>query len=273
MFIEDKNLKDPEQKPPALYGAGDSDMSVSVYRSRANKLVTALYMVTDCMDTDDALKGKLRLLGVEILSDTYKLPTLSPTEKSTHISVSLERIHELLSFVNIACTIGYISEMNSAILYREFNTLLAELQSYQKDTHFAFTLNNAMFTVEKPVTKDFPIQEPIKDKHQDIGHIIKRTYAQQTQTSRITSPLSLIKGLNKNSFSIIDKEERSQKIVSLIKDKKDMVGNQGGLSIKDISIAFTDCSEKTIQRELNSLVSKGAIKKTGSKRWSRYQTV
>ena len=36
---------------------------------KTEKLVTALYMVTDCMDTDDALKSKLRHLGVELLSD------------------------------------------------------------------------------------------------------------------------------------------------------------------------------------------------------------
>jgi DeoR/GlpR family transcriptional regulator of sugar metabolism len=42
------------------------------------------------------------------------------------------------------------------------------------------------------------------------------------------------------------------------------------VSIKDISLVLTDCSEKTIQRELNSLVLKGQLKKTGAKRWSRY---
>jgi DeoR/GlpR family transcriptional regulator of sugar metabolism len=62
---------------------------------------------------------------------------------------------------------------------------------------------------------------------------------------------------------IASKQDRTAKILALIKDKKD-------LSIKDVSIAFTDCSEKTIQRELNTLVSKGHIRKVGSKRWSRY---
>ena len=65
---------------------------------------------------------------------------------------------------------------------------------------------------------------------------------------------------------IVRKEERSQKMVNLIKQK-------GDVSIKDISYAFTDCSEKTIQRELNNLVTKGQLKKSGSKRWSRYSAV
>ncbi len=65
---------------------------------------------------------------------------------------------------------------------------------------------------------------------------------------------------------LLDKEGRVSKILGIIKDKKEV-------SIKDISIAFTDYSEKTIQRELNALVAKGTIKKIGAKRWSRYQAI
>ena len=41
-------------------------------------------------------------------------------------------------------------------------------------------------------------------------------------------------------------------------------------SVKDISSFVTDCSEKTIQRELLSLVSLGTLGKTGERRWSKY---
>ena len=61
-----------------------------------------------------------------------------------------------------------------------------------------------------------------------------------------------------------------KKILSLIKD---VDTTKSGVSIKDISSAFTDCGEKTIQRELNSLVAKGLVHKIGAKRWSRYQAV
>ena len=44
----------------------------------------------------------------------------------------------------------------------------------------------------------------------------------------------------------------------------------GDASIKDISEVITDVSEKTIQRELNSLIEKGEVKREGERRWSRY---
>ena len=65
--------------------------------------------------------------------------------------------------------------------------------------------------------------------------------------------------------SPLGKQERIDKIISLIKDKREV-------SIKDISTAFS-CSEKTVQREMNYLISKGQIKKFGAKRWSRYSLV
>jgi predicted transcriptional regulator len=41
-------------------------------------------------------------------------------------------------------------------------------------------------------------------------------------------------------------------------------------TIKDISEIITDVSEKTIQRELNSLIEKGQVMRQGERRWSRY---
>jgi hypothetical protein len=104
-----------------------------IANKKTEKLVTALYMVSDCMETDDALKGKLRSLGVDLLSDIYKISTLSPLDKHTHISVSLVHIYEILSFIEIAYTIGFISEMNTIILKKEFSTLAMDLKSNQSN--------------------------------------------------------------------------------------------------------------------------------------------
>jgi len=238
---------------------------------KTEKLITALYMVTDCMDTDDALKNKLRGLGVELLSDMYKLSTLIPVEKHSHIDVSLARIYELLSFIEIAHTVGFISEMNGMILKREFAVLIRELESHNmKDKHFTFTLNEQMFEVEKKDENENPQsynkENLIKDKRTSFG------------TMSLTSNKNFQQNFHpkvaiKSPSTLTDRGDRTAKIISLIKDKKDNKFGEQGVSIKDISLAFTDISEKTIQRELNSLVAKGKLKKTGAKRWSRYQAV
>ncbi len=228
----------------------ESPLDLSVYEfasKKTEKLVTALYLVSDCMETDDALKGKIRLLGVELLSDIYKIHSLSPVEKHNYISVSLAHIYELLSFIEIAYTIGFISEMNTSILKKEFVGLVSDLKAnLAKDKHFTFKLDEKMFE----------IAESPKPSFGGVSFTNTKSPLQNIEPKKVTSPLTIL----------ADRQDRTAKILSLIKDKKEV-------SIKDISLAFTDCSEKTIQRELNTLVSKGQIKKIGSKRWSRYATI
>ena len=72
---------------------------------------------------------------------------------------------------------------------------------------------------------------------------------------------------NPNSFFILKKKRRDE-IIKLIEEKQKEVG------IKDIVLALRsfgeDMGEKTIQRELVSMIKDGVLKKTGAKRWSRY---
>ncbi|MEK6878241.1 MAG: hypothetical protein AABY22_01465 [Nanoarchaeota archaeon] len=68
-------------------------------------------------------------------------------------------------------------------------------------------------------------------------------------------------GTNQNIFRPLDKIEPS-----LIKRKKEIM-------IKDVVGLINDCSEKTIQRELLTLVDEGILKKEGERRWTRYSLV
>jgi len=274
------NQKDTQKTGLNSYGQPNvldvksfSDRHVYEFANKkTEKLVTALYMVTDCMDTDDALKSKLRELGVTLLSDMYKISTLSPMDKHVRISSSLAHVDEILSFVEIAYTIGFISEMNASILKKEFLILESELENHQKkDKHFTFTLDEEMFSLPVEEENNNLLKERIDSQNSikdNPSNSIKRT---SSNIMSFTNPktVSLHLGHSSNSnghtFSSSEKKDRTDKILALAKDKE--------VSIKDISNSFTNCSEKTIQRELNALVLKGQIKKTGSKRWSRYQTI
>lgn len=59
-------------------------------------------------------------------------------------------------------------------------------------------------------------------------------------------------------------EDRRTRIVSVLKA-------QPGASIKDVVDSIKDCSEKTIQRELNALIKDGLVVREGERRWSKYR--
>lgn len=267
--IDNINLKSQGHKELLNYNSIVNKSSIIFPTKKTEKLVTALYMVTDYMDTDEVLKTKLRSLGVNLLSDMHNLSTVSFLDQHSVISKLLSQISELLSFVSIASTMGFVSEMNSSILNREFQSLASLLEDHKSnDEHFTFTLDDKMFEVEdkeeSPVFKTTSSTTNFPN-----GHFAKKV-SQNISTKESHLPAQNYKRLQAKITSPLEKEARSQKIISLINDTDKA---QVGISIKDISQAFTDCGEKTIQRELNALVAKGLIKKIGAKRWSRYQTI
>lgn len=261
------NQKDIQKTGLNLYGQdgspGDNSLlNKPIYNyinKKTEKLVTALYMVTDCMEKDDALKEKLRLLGVQLLSNTYQLTLIWPDlgSKGDKIRSSLNFVYEILSFIEIANTMGYISDMNCSILKKEFNLLTDEFTLHlPKEKSFSFDLDEKMFEIPKEESKTE-----------------KLSFINKNSTKR-TNNMSFINNKTNSdvlyNVSFIDhkkiKSDRMEKVVSIVKEK-------GEVAIKDISLAFPECSEKTIQRELNDLIEKGQIQKIGDKRWSRYSLI
>src|SRR3989338_9708564 len=123
MLIVKKNLKDPERKHLASYGAGTLNMSVTLSYTKTNKLVTALYIVTDIIDKDEPIRHKLRNLGTEIISDPERI-----RPGGTYGAGMSMRIDQIMSFLDIASAMNFISEMNCEILRKEFLELKASVQ-------------------------------------------------------------------------------------------------------------------------------------------------
>jgi DeoR/GlpR family transcriptional regulator of sugar metabolism len=81
------------------------------------------------------------------------------------------------------------------------------------------------------------------------------------------SQVALVKNSNKGhtngQISQGHKNGRAGSIVSILKSK-------GPSRIKDISMLMREVSEKTIQRELQLLIQKGQVEKSGERRWTIY---
>lgn len=261
---------------------------------KTQKLVTALYMVSDCMEADEALKSKMRSLGVSLLSDIHELAQLRASDKHFTTASCVSRIDEIISFVEIAFIIGFVSEMNTNILKNEFSILRSELLKFQAKNQtnapgnpaFAsspvthFSINRESLAVPLPIYEE-PQSLPkpfwahdtnnVPNTNEESKGQIKdnKEHMSFTKKFEMLSFKSKMNSVSNNvpkSFTKEEKSDRKTRIVQLIKGKKEV-------SIKDISSSFTDCSEKTIQRELNDLVLNGQIRKSGEKRWSRYHSI
>jgi DNA-binding HxlR family transcriptional regulator len=271
MFGDEKNLKDSHQNfsqsstqnstsDTPVISLKDSGQTISY--TKTNKLITALYMVTDIMDKDEPLRNKLRTLGIEIISDT-----------STSLTNALSKIHELVSFLEVATAVNIISVMNSNILKKEFKELNNSiLESLKGSRRFASDIDlSDLFKNDLP-----DASHTLENRgYQSIGRpVLNRIGVQKGSTllkalSDRTSMMSDRKSVSKSSenFDVLKKQRRLD-IVAFISR------NGGSATITDIrsnaggSIGQT--GEKTLQRELLSMQKDGVLNKTGEKRWSRY---
>jgi len=226
--------------------------------NRAEKITTALYLVTDFIKDTNPLKFKVREKGLELMSFIM----------SFRISKRKENIFALILEIKSLLKLSYlskdISEMNYSILIREYENILSFLDRDNFDKKIIslkdfFEEENRVSDDKKITEENFEIlkdiknskghlkdtQKSIKDiKKKSKGHLVKKQNIKIMKNSRI-------------------KSDRKKQILKFIKDNKEV-------SIKDIAKVIKGCSVKTIQRDLNELVRFGDLKKEGEKRWSKY---
>ena len=277
MLEEDKILKDSISRTEISL---KDTISFKLSYSKTNKLIAALYMVTDIIDINESLRNKLRNLGAEIVSDMH-----SVQQKHTgHMaSVILSKTQETLSFLEIACAVGMISEMNRNILKKEFLELQDSLQSSEKVSGFYGGHSSVSDFMES--NKTFTVLNPIMDTMSSIGRVqptrigVQKGHTLMQALSDRMPNLSLGKSninnivgskasnVHKDKFDSL-KQDRRNEIISVIKT------SGGSCTITDIKNSakgvLVSCGEKTLQRELLSMVSDGLLSKAGEKRWSRY---
>jgi DNA-binding HxlR family transcriptional regulator len=260
---ENKNLKDSTSRTNLNISIKDTSFSISY--TKTHKLITALYMVTDIIDKEEPIRSKLRNLGTEIISDIHSMPAKAG-----------KKIAETMSFLNIASAMNFISEMNCNILKKEFLELEISIQEYT-NTEPAWLED---FFEEAPLPNS-PHPNPLLNKergnsihkgHTRIG-VQKGSTLMQVLSDKTLGMSDIQHQRHVDVFDVLKKQRRDD-ILNIIKT----IG--GGATIKDIkdkiqnspeqASFLVSCSEKTLQRELVSMVRDGVLNKTGEKRWSRY---
>ncbi|MBI3888168.1 hypothetical protein HY311_00020 [Candidatus Nomurabacteria bacterium] len=281
MFGENKNLnlKDSALLPPPAKGrAREGSVSVIGY-SKTNKLITALYMVTDIMDKDEPLRNKLRTLGTGIISDI----SLIESNYIGHVSALVQKISEIMSFLDIASAVNIISQMNTNILKKEFAELdksIKESMGENEITHREidigeflhdspleeYPLPRGRWTIHPVSQASHPSRGEALSKGHNLG-VQKGSTLLKALSDRINPEVKSHGAVSHDVFDAL-KKQRREEITNIIQK------NNKSATITDIKNGaygtLVSCGEKTLQRELISMVKDGVLNKTGEKRWSRY---
>jgi hypothetical protein len=164
-----------------------------------------------------------------------------------------------------------ISEMNKSILSKEFTQLKNSLG--QGD---ALWLEN--FIGKSSIGQEDVI--PQNDSYQTrLGVQRGSTLMNALSNVKVSNRFQVMKvpTTEKNENFDLLKKQRREEIIKVIRDSKEAEA-KGGATITDIrngakvlsDSTLSNCSDKTLQRELVSMVKDNVLNKTGEKRWSKY---
>lgn len=217
---------------------------------KTEKLVTAIYMITNFIKDDEPLKWRIRENSLELLSLNLSFSTVSLSERKDLLKQYQAYSLEIVSLSSIALHSGLISEMNANIVKREFDNLVSmiEKDENKKANEETVILNPDFFDAMRD-KNDAETKAVAVPSATPAGNVLYK--GQSAKTER-----QAVKDIN-------SKEDRQALIIKLLSKK-------GGLSIKDFTDTIRGVSEKTIQRELLSMVASGSIRKEGERRWSTY---
>jgi len=274
-----------ENKPETNRGMsasnGDSNLAeLSVFNrskhflfiyKKTERLVTAVYMITNFIKDSEPLKWRMRERALELMGLNMSFNTVSLSERKELLREYQAISIEIVSLTSIAYRSGLISEMNWSILKKEFETLVDIIERGENrqaneetiiispdffDTPKTETSTTSTNTVDS-IPRHVPTQTPVFYK----GHETKKVTTERSVS--FTPRRSEAKKEKDIPRPTNEKGDRKDIIISILRQKD-------GLSVKDFVDSFKNVSEKTIQRDLLAMVASGTIRKEGERRWSRY---
>lgn len=284
---------------------------------KSERLVTALYLVTDLMTESEPIKHGLRKNAVALLSSMNALAQLDVKDRVIEFKMSLKSVTEIVSLLHVSVTTGIVSEMNGRLLMDGFRSLQLVLEKKQpvftkemldvegeeflyKESNFGSAVSSSSYDALTPrsLVHLHDSKKELRQSEESLRQtrLLKKLESKSPSYKRQETKDSSTEKKEEKSFSlnlgeiletkkqtdspheIIMSHKTKEEIASSFQMRKQSRKDQVlalfikgvDVSIKDISARIRGCSEKTIQRELNALLSEDLIERIGEKRWSRY---
>ncbi len=191
----------------------------------------------------------------EVSTDVLRLPL-------TNASAGLEDLHhELLSLestLRLGEAAGLIPKNISALIYEQLDLVLRYISNH--------------YLVARRSGVDIAVEAILAER---TGTTKKVSSSSATKYERPALPATTRKkpvripagDISSDAYMVYSQlTDRAERIKTVLEAKPQA-------TIRDIAEIITDVSEKTIQRELNSLIEKGQVYREGERRWSKYSVV
>lgn len=225
---------------------GSSRSGERIYR-RAERIAASIVLLTNHVPPDEDLRKFSRKATLEFLETILSLKDELRSSTSQGVRDLEASMRYIVSLLKMMVFAGFVSRENTEII----TSAIEELSSFIKLS------GRSVLSEPIPLSK-----EDFSDAH--YGHKGRITDIKDSPLIKDKSYVAggSLRGSSPSSGSTV----LSQKGLGIVSALK----TGGELNMPDIAAHLPEYGEKTIQRELGLLISKGIVKRTGLKRWSRY---
>lgn len=214
---------------------------------KTEKIVSVIFYILNNIDADKKSETHISNIASKAHfahENALRSLEVKPASSREVLEQFAQALVALDSTLRVAAVSGTLTTEVLTVLTAEIDTVLRGLRSYLQDT--GMQESSFFDQLGSPLSDVQPTARP----------------AARTQRSAPSAPASAPKQASSTSGT----GDRRERIKTILEAK-------GDATIKDISEIITDCSEKTIQRELNAMIEDNVVKREGERRWSRYSVM
>lgn len=268
------------------------DKKLSFIIKKISRLANALLYISSLMNTHRSIKDRIESSALDINNCIPSLLSGSYLKNTGTVQIDWSQVSgklvSLINLLNSALIVGAVSEKNYQVFSSEIANVTGEIKAlvkiHSEQLRSLKSSSNADAVVVELPKKMFSVGgsghlnsknsqgvnnlKSIKESGRNVAPraYYKRHISIKDNLSQNPNPQSVARDNNTLPGAGVPVSTLNKRQLDII----NILAISSNLSIKDFSLRIKDCSEKTIQRELNYLTDMGLISKTGEKRWTRY---
>ncbi len=222
--------------------ANDAEYFKYIFK-KTEKIVCAVFFIlrTDIpKDTKDSVIVRVEESAHVLMDTAYQCLKTPYAFRDSHVNDHAFALIELESRLRMLNAAQYLRTDLLEVFIHEIDSVMRMLRRYRQTEEV------------NPLLKEEAAGSPLGV----LGAVRREREVRQRKEERPVGAPTVAVGLSQNTG-------RRERIIAVIRDK-------GEATIKDVSEHITDCSEKTIQRELIDLIKDGLVVRNGERRWSKY---
>lgn len=226
---------------------------------KTEKIACAVFYITN-NGANDVLENNKLVLYIQDAAQRA-LESVLTMLTDTSAGGATDAVRELLrlqSAIHLGVASGAVVSEHADLIEREIEDVLRNIHAFTAGDERTDALD---FDPDKVFA-----QAVREQKLRDQGLRTGRLHVRERQTLGTAGKSTVPGATSKPTPTVATHSDRRESIRSVLRSK-------GQANIKDISDVITDCSEKTIQRELIAMIKDNEVVREGERRWSMYKLV